>query len=211
MKKFMFILVLGLFVFPSNVKAICYNKDKLKLSKIASNVSSSYEYFDDANTFDITLTNLRNGFIVKEVKTNNNFNYSQDELTFKGYMPGGSYRFDIYTTLNNCGNNKLYSLYITLPIINNNYKDPLCNGLENYDICQKWGKYINDYDEFGKQVNEIKKEINEENIYTEEAEYLGFFDHVALLFINYYYIILPIIIVGGIITIYGLNKKNKLF
>lgn len=211
-KNIMCIVFLFVFViFPSNIKAICYNKDKTRFISIAGNISSTYVFDDNSKTFNIIISNIYNGFIVKDVNKGIDHPYSNSELTFTGYLPGQSYRFDIFTSDVSCSDVTLKSLYITLPLYNPNYADPLCSGLENYGICQKWGKYISDHDEFEKQINQLNKEDIKQTMEETSEEYLGVFDHLARFFVKSYYVILPIIIVVCLMGIYQLNKKDRLF
>ena len=65
---------------------------------------------------------------------------------------------------------------------------------------------------FEKQVQKINSSTKEDNSEEEtQKEYKGIFDYLANIFVNSYYVVLPIIIVICLFGIYRLNKKEKLF
>ncbi len=213
MKRNMLFLVLlfGFLVFPFQTKAICNSNEKIRMVALANNINSTYVFDESSKTFQITLTNIPEGFAVKDINSDVIHYYSQSELSFGGYQPGGSYRFDVFDTRTECVGGTLKSFYITLPVYNSNYMDPLCKGLEDYDICQKWGKYITNRSQFETEIKKLNQDlvISEEEVV--EQTYTGVFDKFAEFFVRTYYIILPIIIVGGLFGIYKLNKKEQLF
>lgn len=213
MKRNMMFLALlfGFLVFPFQTKAICNSNEKIKMVALANNINSTYVFDENSKTFQITLTNIPEGFAVKDVNNDISHYYSQSELTLTGYQPGGSYRFDITSSQIGCSNEVLKSFYITLPVYNLNYMDPLCKGLEDYDICQKWGKYITNRSQFETEIKKINQGISISEEEVVEQTYTGVFDKFAEFFVRTYYIILPIIITGGLFGIYKLNKKEQLF
>ena len=117
----------------------------------------------------------------------------------------------VKTNDSTCYDEMIKTIYVTLPIYNANYNDPLCQGLHDYDVCQKWGNYISDRSEFEKQIQKINTSVNENDNQISVEEYKGIFDYLANIFVNTYYIVLPIIIVVCLIGIYKLNKKDRLF
>lgn len=203
-------LLFGFLVFPFQAEA-CNSNEKIKLLALANNINSTYVFDENSKTFQITLTNIPKGFAVKEVNSGITHYYSQSELRFDGYQPGGNYRFDVTSDTIGCSNEVLKSFYITLPVYNLNHIDPLCKGLEEYDICQKWGKYITNRSQFELEIKKINQDISISEEAVVEPIYTGVFDKFAEFFVRTYYIILPIIIVGGLFGIYKLNKKEQLF
>lgn len=204
-KTFMLMLFTFLLIFPFSIKAFCYSKDKIKFQKLAENIDYTYIFDENTKTFNIIFTNLQSSLSLNEVV------YPNQEATLTGFIPGNSYNFVVKINELECYNETIKTIYVNLPIYNPNYNDPLCQGLQNYDICQKWGKYISNRDEFEKQIKTIEKEENDKKVNQTEEKYNGIFDYLAIAFVNTYYIILPIIIVLCLIGIYRLNKKDNLF
>ena len=204
-KKAFMMLFICLLLFPFSIKAFCYSKDKVKFQKLAENIDYTYVFDENTKTFNIIFTNLQTSLSLNGVI------YPNQETTLTGFIPGNSYNFVVKTNDSTCYDEMIKTIYVTLPIYNANYNDPLCQGLHDYDVCQKWGKYIGSRSEFEKQIQKIKASIDENDDQSSEEEYKGIFDYLANIFVNTYYIVLPIIIVVCLIGIYKLNKKDRLF
>lgn len=204
-KKAFMMLFICLLLFPFSIKAFCYSKDKVKFQKLAENIDYTYVFDENTKTFNIIFTNLQTSLSLNGVV------YPNQETTLTGFIPGNSYNFVVKTNDSTCYDEMIKTIYVTLPIYNANYNDPLCQGLHDYDICQKWGNYISDRSEFEKQIQKINTSVNENDNQISQEEYKGIFDYLANIFVNTYYIVLPIIIVVCLIGIYKLNKKDRLF
>lgn len=204
-KKAFMMLFIYLLLFPFSIKAFCYSKDKVKFQKLAENIDYTYVFDENTKTFNIIFTNLQTSLSLNGVI------YPNQEVTLTGFVPGNSYNFVVKTNDSTCYDETIKTIYVTLPIYNANYNDPLCQGLHDYDICQKWGNYISNRSEFEKQIQKINTSVNENDNQISEEEYKGIFDYLANIFVNTYYIVLPIIIVACLIGIYKLNKKDRLF
>ena len=204
-KKTFMMLFTCLLLFPFSNKAICYSKDKVRFQKLAENIDYTYVFDENSKTFNIIFTNLQQSLSLNEII------YPGQETTLTGFLPGNSYNFVVKINDLECYNETVKTIYVNLPAYNANYNDPLCQGLQDYDICQKWGKHISDRSEFEKQIKIIAKETNEKDVDQTEESYNGIFDYLAIAFVNTYYIVLPIIIVLCLIGIYRLNKKDNLF
>lgn len=208
-------IVIGLLLFiPNNIKAACSNSDKVKLSQLAKNINYTYDYIEDNNsvTFNITFNNIQPNFKIRDVSTKNEYQYSGEELTLNGYSPGKQYRFDVYYVDVACTRDKLASIYISLPDYNPFYSNELCNGIKDYKLCQKWVKNSLSYEESVEKTTKYIEsfETSKEDNIEEGKNIKGFYDYVLEFYLNYYFLVLPLIIVGCLIIMYKLNKKNKL-
>lgn len=198
-------------LFPLKINAYCSFKTKDQLLKQANNIKSAYVFDESSKTFQIIINNIPNDFAIKDISQDVEHLYSNQEIRLNGYQPGKSYRFNIYTTKDECYRDTLRYIYITLPTYNVNSTSSLCKGLEEYDICQKWGTYIRSQTEFTKEVKKIRSKMEKETKQEEnKEEYQGLLGNLTQVFIKYYYIIVPVIILVGILIIYRLNKKEKL-
>ena len=209
-KNILLILLFIVLTLPSSVSALCSNAEKVRLASLAKNVSVTYTPVETEAgvTFSLTFTNLQPDFYIKDVNYQYNHYYSANELTLPGYPPNTNYRFDIYGH-GDC-NIKLYSHYVTTPGYNLYYKDKACENFSE-SICQKWVNINYDYETFVKEVNKLKAIKNENKIQNNDEKVMGIYDYLIEFFINYYFIILPVIIVVGIILIIQLRKKDDLF
>lgn len=211
-KNILFVIMLCAFIiFPSNTHAICYSKDKVKLLSLAKNIKHTYVFDENTKTFNIIINNIPDSFTIVDTTNNISHPFSGREITLTGFLPGKSYRFNIYSGDVSCGTSALSYIYVNTPVYNLNYSDPLCEGLQDYDICQKWGTYINNREQFEKEISKIKVEEKTKTVEEKQEEYVGIFGNLARLFANSYYIVLPIIIIIGLVGIYRLNKKDRLF
>lgn len=212
MKRKIFLLMLFTFiVFPFSAKAVCTNSKKAEYMSMAQNITTAYTFNEDTKKFSITLSNIPEDFKIRDVANSKTYEYTTKELVFHGYKPGVSYRFDVSMKYD-CIDGTLMPIYVVLPVYNPNYKDDLCKGYEDYDICQKWGKYISDHDAFEQEIESIKEEkTKEKETGSTVYEYKGIFSGLARVFTKTYYIALPLVIIAGLIGIYVLNKKEKLF
>ena len=230
------LLFIGLFILlPMNAKAaLCENKDMIAYQEQAKNISVTYEYeeTDDDIIFNIKFSNVPMQFTVFDVDAFQNYFYKGDGEDFtyvdafgiQSYIPvesefvipnvekNKSYKFQIFVNDWSCRYNIMYTHYITIPPYNKYYKDSLCKGIEDYKLCNKWvnvSRYT--YDEWKDEVN---KYINKKRIIPKEEEpeeIKGIFDYVIDFYLDYYYFILPIIIVLCIAGIVLYNKKHDLF
>lgn len=207
MKKYLIIGIL-IVLLPISTKA-CSSSDMSVLSKMYSNVEISYLFNESTEKFEIKISNLNKNLYIYSFLNQNYIYPSSGEEIFSSVNPGSNYRFHFYGNYNSCSKSSIASKYITLPSYNKYYKDPLCKGFENYKVCQKWAKVNYTYDEFKKEIDSYKN--SEPNKQKEEEEVLGFYDHLALFYKKYYYIILPLVITVLSVLIYMQYKKNKLF
>ena len=206
--KYLLCLVI---LFPITVKGlVCDNTTKVRLQKLAQNITTSYDYKeqDKMVTFDITFSNLSDELYLVDTTNKREFYYSGDPLVLGGFQSGTNYKFEVRSTNSYCSGTVLYYLYVTTPYYNPYYADPICSGL-TYKYCSKWQKNDFTYEEFIKNIEEYKKETFDN---PEESEQIkGIFDYIVDFYISYYYIILPVIILIILIYIFINRKKDNLF
>jgi len=196
------ILLIALFIlFPMSGNALsCNYAEQARLRKIASNITTSYEYIEngDSVSFNVTLTNITSEIYIHDNSTGNDYYYNDsDEIVINGYKDGTNIKYSIYPTKTNCTYSYLANKYVNLPNYNKYYKDSLCEG-KKYSICSKWQKVTLSYDEFVKTIKEYDKKNEEENNNSSE-EKDSWFDIISKFIFDYY-----IFIIAGGITIYFL-------
>lgn len=207
LKLILFLIIL----FPFSVDAaLCSNSDKLRLQKLAQNITTSYDYVEENGdaTFTFTFNNLSSELYLINTRNGRRFDYSGEELVLGGFYDGMSYKFEVRTTNIYCDSSALYYIYITTPSYNRYYNDPICNNLD-YKYCNKWQKNTFSYEEFIKNIEDYKKSLilSDNNIVVEP----GLFDILIEFYSKYYFIILPTIIIIGTTYIIVQKKKNDLF
>ena len=78
MKRYITILGLILLMLPLQTKAIlCTNEKKAQYQTLASNITTSYTHTETNGTiiFQITLSNIPSGFIIKDIKNGSTYSY----------------------------------------------------------------------------------------------------------------------------------------
>lgn len=218
-KYWLLILLLFVAILPAPIQGIfCSNLDKANQRALATNLNISYQenIRNNSANFDITITNITENLIVRDALNNRDYRYGHDrnnpsEITIFGFSDGGSYKFEIYTDLEHCEDDLLHVIYATVPKYNPYYNDELCDGIENYRMCQRWVNFDISYQEFVENVNQYKKSlvIDEEEEPITEVE-TSIIDYLINFWINYYYYVLGVIIIGCLFVIYRLRNKNKL-
>lgn len=211
-KKSMYLIFLiSLLIFIPKVKATCSYSRLSDLKKLASNVNVTYTYTinDNKATFDIKFANLTNDIYLYDSLNDKKYN-QVGEIVLKNYSDGIKYRFFIKSNDNDCKDEVLMTKYVTLPKYNIYYGNSLCEGIEDYALCQRWGSFsVNNYEEYETQIKKYKSSLvkKESNIENKEEE--TFFDKVTDFLYDYYIFILSGIIIIGLIIIYYLYKKDK--
>lgn len=195
----------------NKVNASCSYTRMANLKKLASNVNITYTYnvTDNKALFDIRFANFNNDIYLYDSYNDKKYNIN-GEITLKNFADGIKYRFFIKSNDSNCKDEILSTRYVTLPKYNIFYGDPICKGIEDYTLCQKWGSFtISNYNEYIKQINKYKDSLsksNEETIKTEETTLV---QKIVSFLLKYYVVILISIIIICLTLIYYLSGKDK--
>jgi len=165
MKK-IFLIIIFLFLFPSKVIGFCSTEEKVRLNNLAKNLDFTYNYYYDKNNkikFAITITNLHPDIYIVDKEHFDSVYYdfkskNPKEITIEDYLTGGSYSFPVYGNTDNCKHELIMTQYKTVPAYNAYSEDPLCEGIEDFDLCKKWKSAPITYDEFVKLVTKYREE-----------------------------------------------------
>ena len=216
MKKYgKFLMLLGLFVMlPITVKAECTDEEMAKWKSLAQNVNVSYDAVEKngKTNFSITFSNLTRDLEIYDSDNKKMYSTSKKEYVITKTKASKTYRFDIYAKHDYCGRVSLYTIYADIPPYNKYHKDDICLGIENYSLCQKWVLIKYSYDDWKLKVKQYKDSLNievEDKPSSEKVESL--IEKIVDIYSKIYYIIFPVIIFVGILTIYVYNKKREFF
>ena len=201
-------IILLALIIPISVKAKCSNQELTRYKTLASNINNYYEYNEESNKFNITAYNVSNELRI--INKNDNSSYSTNdkfgEINIGNLNPGDTITLGVYPQNNNCKDYRVYTIYVNLPYYNKYYKEDICIN-NNNQLCSKWVNTSSfSREEFVQKVKQEssgqQQEIKEPE---EEMKKYGFFDFIA----DFYIPILLVIIVGGSVAIYFLDKKRK--
>lgn len=217
MKKIIKICLFAIaLILPIKVLGACTVDDKLRYSTLATNITTSYDYVEnnDSVTFSVTIHNVHKDLLVKDNSSNKTYSSNNNDLnnfTITNLKDGTNYSFGIYTKSGDCSYRTFNTIYINLPKYNKYYKDPLCEGLEEFNLCQRWGENGNiTYNTFKTKIEEYKKKDtinNTDKVNDEEKTTL--LEIIGDFWAKYYlYITLGTIITLTPIIIIA-NKKNS--
>ena len=110
--------------------------------------------------------------------------YTSKEITINA-SSGENLIFYVYPTDQFCSDKYIYSIRIQLPTYNKYYKDPVCVGVENYTLCNKWSTHNMSYEKFTQNVIEYKKSLEKPPATIEEPEEKGIKDYIIEFLVNY--------------------------
>lgn len=209
MKKIIFVLFLSIAMI-SSVKAYCSDEEVIRLSNLAKNVNASYMYDENTKRFQITFTNTTDDIAIFDFSSNKYYS-SYPEITIKNFK-SGKYKFYIYAKDKNCYEEELTSKYIELPFYNQYYDSIECQKFREYSYCNKWLQSNLSYDIWKQKIDEYNN-IKEENIKEETIpkSVLDIIREMIIeLYVNYYYIFLPLIISSLCLIIYLKDKSEQI-
>ncbi len=212
MKK---ILLLILLCIPyTKVNAFyCTYQQQARLKGLATNINISYDFDEKSKTFTFNLINLNKEIYFIDTTNDKTYTYTKNEIELKGYKSGQKVKFEFYSNVEFC-DKVLYTYIVTLPTYNPYYKDKVCNGVENYNLCQKWTSHNLSKSAFKEKVNEYKKSLEksqEEIQEKKEENQISFLDNLIKFLLNYYYVFLILIFTIFIVISIINNKKSNIY
>ena len=204
-----------LMLLPLSSQALeCDYTEKARLKSLASNINTSYVPIEVDNTvsFNVTISNIYPGLLVVDAKTGIQYTYDETrtnpgEITISNLQPDKTYRYEVYSTNEDCNDSSLNIYYVTLPAYNSFYKDPLCEGISDYKLCNKWYKTNVTYDEFVKEVTEYKKSL--EKVEEVKKSDNNNVNPIIEFVMQYYYVFIILFVVAIGYVIYVRRKRDS--
>ena len=160
----------------------------------------------------MTLVNLTSDIYFTDSVTNKTYKNKNGEYVLKNYQSGDTIIYNFYSNDADCLGTNLYTIRIVLPKYNQYYNNPICAGVEEYSLCQRWSSHNLSYDKFLEKVNQYKNEkIEESEKNKKEVDNDSLFHYIIIFLTDYYYVIL--IILGGTISViaYIRNKRDSIY
>ena len=219
MKYYIYFFITIVLLLPFSVDAITCNKEQIsRYEKLANQVQTTLEYreTEDGIAFDVIFHNVHNDFKIMDYNSYSYLKPSSDNkegiIKATNYLPNQSYDFGIVNHDSVCDSKIIRKITITMPYYNSYYKNSLCNGISEFELCKKWVNIGNiSYTTFVNSVNEYKKTMESaDNILDVEIED-NLINNIRNFFAKYYfYIIITILVIISIIM-YLINKRRKSF
>ena len=179
MKRYYFLICTFLLIFlPIKVKAYyyCPSDIKINLQKLASNVNSYYEVIEtsDKATFEITLYNVHNSLFIRNALDESVYypdtTQEMSEIKIRTDNAGTTYRFEVYPTLQDCSEQSLALVYVTLPPYNPYYRREECKKSPEFKYCKKWDyppssekQFLSALEEYLREDTDVPKTDEEED------------------------------------------------
>ena len=127
-------------------------------------------------------------------------------------IESGNHVFTIHD-LSGCYKNEIVVKNVYVPYYNKYYQNSECKKIKNYAYCSKWLKSEVSYKTWKNKVDSYTKKSNEV-VFDEEDEEETKRNFVAeffiTLYVEHYYVFLPIIILSFIAIIYLKNKSDQI-
>lgn len=126
-------------LFPSNIYASCSNEERLEFNNIKDDFQVTYEYNNDLNNYAVTFVNPKPDsyeFVFKYDNREWTIISRDDENTTIHEIEPGNYKAWIQGKTDTC-DSKLKIMDINLPRHNPYYGDSLCDGIEEFVLCQE--------------------------------------------------------------------------
>jgi hypothetical protein len=224
-KAFSFLLMISLsLIFKTDVIALdsaCTQEEQLRLRQVASLTSIKYELKDSgyAIFFNVIISGFSKDMYAIVPGENYAFYYSEGTNLAKAmdFIPGENYKLEFYATdATACPGTKIITKYLRIPPYNYYSENKICKGYEDYILCQKYTdlyKSIKSEEDFVKRVqqyiNSVNKNSSNEN-QNDKNENVSFLES-AIMFLDkyYFYIFIPIIIVGTVSIIVIERQKRR--
>lgn len=211
MRKYYLLLLLLFLIIPYKVNAYydvlderCTLEVRTELQKTASNISYRlYKVGDENITYNLELYNVPGNIRITDIDGNE----IVDVINLK---PGKSITLNLYANENSyCNGFKVTSLYVGAPYYNKYYKDKLCEGNDDYYLCNENTEVNLSYEEFKKELTDhiSDKDNKKQNmdVVTEKKGVLELINE----YIYIAYIVIFIILLILLIKLIKFVKRKK--
>ena len=214
-KKYLILTAMLSLLCINKTYAACTQEEINEFKKIEDEYKITYEF--NLSTKDYTVTfngiNIQKYEYHFDTKLNlkNYVSSTENSVTFSNIKPG-EYANEIYGTTKEC-NSLLKKINLKLAKYNKYYGNPLCEGIEEFVLCQPTYDKEIDKETFESRVNTYKKMKNDNqetpNVETEENEILSYIkDNLVQIIIVTIFVIL--VIITTIVTAKSIKKSRRL-
>ena len=181
----------------------------LKNKKIEKDKVFFYYYINITNLNDSNYITIKNNYNNKKVKiTSDNFKNGVATYEWTVFNKEVEFTINIYTNDETCTNQKIRTLKLITPKLNNYYLDDQCRKIPDFEMCQPFYETDINYSEFYNSVNVYRKKHKMKTVSefdtTKTGKILDFLKNN--IFSSTVFIVIIIGLIGIIIS---KNKKIK--
>jgi uncharacterized protein YlxP (DUF503 family) len=227
--KYIILILMAFLCMPKIANALdpaCTTKEQNRLKELVNRTQVSYEIYDavDEDTGDITkafrvsISNFSSDFFVEDTELGTYFEYIDNPTVVSdGFFPNQTLQLPFYASYSGvCHGFLIMTKMVAIPPYNEYSEDPLCEGIENYELCKPYTSIsIDSYSQFEDMVKAYKASLNNNNDdkptpTKEEKE--SIWNQIFDFLIKYnLYFLLPMIILGttGIVII-EIRKRRSI-
>lgn len=128
------LLLILLCIIPIYVNAECSYSEKYELNALSSYIDYTYEYDENTELFNLKIININEKMELRY--ENNILKPNNGTVTIEKIEPGSNIKIGVYSTVeNDCYNEYLRVIYISVPYFNRFYGSILCKGYEELNVC----------------------------------------------------------------------------
>ena len=158
-QKYLLSLISLSLLIPTIIYADCTKEEIDNFKEIQDEYKVTYEFDKDTKLYILTFYSPNPDmydFISEDETVFSNCEVLDDNTAKCSNVKPNTYNFELVGVTTNC-NETLKKIEITLPKHNEYYNDPLCEGIEEFVLCQPTYDKDIDYDTFVSRVNSYKK------------------------------------------------------
>lgn len=217
--KYLLSLAIVFIVLPNIIYADCTVEERKHFKEIEDEYKVTYEFNKDTETYDITLFNPEPetyDYLIFDEKIFEKCETINENETKCKNIPSQDINMEIVGITDTC-TDSFKEVVIYLLKRNNYWEDPLCEGIEEFVLCQPTYDKEIDYDTFVSRVNTYKKTkqreaAKEDNDKKQNSILNKAFDfikeNIFQLIVGIIFII--VIIVTIILTAKSIRKRRRL-
>lgn len=223
MKLVRYLTLILFLLLPFKISAdTCGSNELARLRKLAGNVAADYHYGsfelvdeesgerDTSEGFIMNFTNLFEDLYVYDTTYGYRYYPNNAVAVANNYSDNNNYKFVVRSP--RCGSKNLTTIYVKVPAQNIYYDQEICKGYNHLSVCQKWVSENRSAEEIQDYIDRYNEQRQKDNV--EKPKVKGIFDYLFDFIVQYYYIVIPVVAVIGLLVVLILinkRKKDRLF
>jgi len=197
----------------------CTQEEQVRLRQLANATQISYEFYkdttDDTVGFTVQISSFTPDFYIYNKKDGTYFEYNGNStVSNSSFAPGLTYQLPFYASDSGaCKGYLILTKVVSLPNYNPYSEDPLCKGIETYELCKKFTPIrITSYTDFQQRVKQYISSLKEPTKETPKptpVKTKTIWEMIWDFTAAYYMFFLAIVIVGATTGIVVIEVKKR--